>query len=75
VAVWKSEADLESAVNLSGNVTKETLEPHISCWAAAGSPARETAPAPGNGLVRVQVDGGESAGCSGIVLQEEYVPN
>jgi hypothetical protein len=73
VAVWKSETDLESALNLTGEVTEETLAPYVACWASAGSKATQTSPEPASGLVRIQVASGDSSGCSGVVLREEYI--
>jgi hypothetical protein len=75
VAVWKSEADLETAANLSGDVTEEQLEPFIACWATAGSEAIELPTASHSELIRIKVESGESKGCSGVVLREEFVSN
>jgi hypothetical protein len=75
VAIWKSEADLETAANLNGEVTEEELEPFVACWAAAGSEAIKIPSRPLSELIHIRVESGDSKGCIGVVLREEYVPS
>jgi hypothetical protein len=74
IAVWKSEADLESALSLSRDAAENSLDPYVACWAAAGSDAREVSPPAKDGLIHIEIDSGESSGCRGIALREEYLP-
>jgi hypothetical protein len=77
VAVWKSESDLEKALKefSAEPPTREALDPYIECWANAGTSATLQLPPAGPGLAHIQIEDGELAGCNGIVLREEYVPD
>jgi hypothetical protein len=77
VAVWKSESDLEKALNefSAEPPAREAFDPYIQCWADAGTPAILQPPPASPGLVHIQIEDGELAGCNGIVLREEYVPD
>ncbi len=74
IAVWKSESDLEKASNIFGELTQDALDPYVECWVVSGTEAILLTPPASEGLAHVRVESGDSAGCSGIVLQQEYDP-
>ena len=71
VIVWKSQQDLEAAVDLiaQGNVKDGDFDALVQCWVNSGHPAVLLSDLSDGLLLKVRV---ENEDCEGIVFAEEF---